>query len=74
MLTRRANKRLGCRAEKYAIDANRVIAENLTPQSGAHSDIRHPQVLWAIASAAHVSASYLGVILVARTMPVPSSR
>ena len=30
---------------------NRVIAENLTPQSGAHSDTRRPQVLWAIASA-----------------------
>ena len=45
MLTRRAKKRSGCRAEKYAIDANRDIAENLTPQRGAHSDIRHPQVL-----------------------------
>jgi hypothetical protein len=42
---------------RLVIDAYRVIAENLTPQSGANSDIRHPQVLWAIASAAYVSAS-----------------
>lgn len=36
----------------YALDANAVICNSLTPFSGAHSDIRHPEVLWAVVSAA----------------------
>jgi hypothetical protein len=36
----------------YSLDANAVICANQSPISGAHSDIRHPQVLWAVVSAA----------------------
>jgi len=36
----------------YALDANAVINANQSPFSGAHSDIRHPEVLWAIICAA----------------------
>ncbi|MEZ0363966.1 serine/threonine protein kinase [Mycobacterium sp. pUA109] len=36
----------------YALDANAVINANQSPFSGAHSDIRHPQIAWAIAAAA----------------------
>jgi hypothetical protein len=32
----------------YALDANAVIKANQSQFSGAHSDIRHPEVLWAI--------------------------
>lgn len=38
----------------YALDANSVIGEIQSPVSGAHSDIRHPEVLWAITSAARL--------------------
>jgi hypothetical protein len=36
----------------YALDANAVICANQSPFSGAHSDIRHPEVLWAVVCAA----------------------
>jgi hypothetical protein len=36
----------------YNLDANAVIRENQSPFSGAHSDIQHPEVLWAVVSAA----------------------
>ena len=36
----------------YRLDANAVICANQSPFSGAHSDIRHPEVLWAVVSAA----------------------
>lgn len=36
----------------YRLDANAIICANLSPVSGAHSDIRHPEVLWAVISAA----------------------
>ena len=36
----------------YDLDANAVICANLSTFSGAHSDIRHPEVLWAVVSAA----------------------
>lgn len=36
----------------YALDSNAVICNNLSAFSGAHSDIRHPEVLWAVISAA----------------------
>jgi hypothetical protein len=36
----------------YALDSNAVINANQSPFSGAHSDIRHAEVLWAVASAA----------------------
>ncbi|MBV9352362.1 MAG: serine/threonine protein kinase [Mycobacterium sp.] len=36
----------------YDIDANAVICANLSAFSGAHSDIRHPEILWAVVSAA----------------------
>jgi hypothetical protein len=36
----------------YDIDANAVIRNNLSAFSGAHSDIRHPEILWAVVSAA----------------------
>lgn len=36
----------------YRLDANAVICANQSPFSGAHSDIRHPQILWAVVSAA----------------------
>ncbi|PXW99144.1 serine/threonine protein kinase [Mycolicibacterium moriokaense] len=40
------------RAGFYDLDANAVICANQSPFSGAHSDIRHPEVLWAVTSAA----------------------
>jgi hypothetical protein len=39
----------------YSLDANAVICADLSPFSGAHSDIRHPQVLWAVVSAAGIA-------------------
>ena len=36
----------------YSLDANAIICANQSPFSGAHSDIRHPEVLWAVVSAA----------------------
>jgi hypothetical protein len=36
----------------YTLDANAVICTDLSPFSGAHSDIRHPEVFWAAISAA----------------------
>jgi hypothetical protein len=36
----------------YDLDANAVICNPLSTFSGAHSDIRHPEVLWAVVSAA----------------------
>lgn len=39
----------------YALDSNAVIAANQSAFSGAHSDIRHPQVLWAVISAAKLT-------------------
>jgi hypothetical protein len=35
----------------YSLDANAVICANQSAFSGAHSDIRHPEV-WAVVSAA----------------------
>ena len=40
----------------YRLDANAVICANQSPFSGAHSDIRHPEVLWAVVSAAGLTA------------------
>lgn len=40
----------------YALDANAVIVANQSDFSGAHSDIRHPQVTWAIAAAAKLAS------------------
>jgi hypothetical protein len=40
----------------YDLDTNAVICANQSPFSGAHSDIRHPEVLWAVVSAAKLSA------------------
>jgi hypothetical protein len=36
----------------YSLDANAIICANQSAFSGAHSDIRHPEVLWAAVSAA----------------------
>jgi hypothetical protein len=36
----------------YLLDANKVICADLSAFSGAHSDIQHPEVAWAIVSAA----------------------
>jgi hypothetical protein len=36
----------------YLLDANKVICANQSQFSGAHSDIQHPEVLWAVLSAA----------------------
>jgi hypothetical protein len=36
----------------YRLDANDVISADQSPVSGAHSDIRHPEILWAAISAA----------------------
>jgi hypothetical protein len=36
----------------YCLNADAVICAKQSPFSGAHSDIRHPQVLWAVVSAA----------------------
>jgi hypothetical protein len=38
----------------YLLDANQVICAVQSQFSGAHSDIQHPEVLWAILSAASV--------------------
>jgi len=40
----------------YDMDANATICANQSPFSGAHSDIRHPEVLWAVVSAAKLGA------------------
>jgi hypothetical protein len=40
----------------YELDANAVICTSLSAFSGAHSDIRHPEVLWAVVSAAGLTA------------------
>jgi hypothetical protein len=40
----------------YALDANNVIKTMQSDFSGAHSDIQHPEVLWAVVSAANVAA------------------
>jgi hypothetical protein len=40
------------RGSFYRLDANAVISANQSPFSGAHSDIRHPEVLWAVVAAA----------------------
>lgn len=36
----------------YDVDANGVICANLSAFSGAHSANRHPEILWAVLSAA----------------------
>ncbi len=36
----------------YALDSNAVVKANQSEFSGAHSDIRHPEVLWAVVCAA----------------------
>jgi hypothetical protein len=36
----------------YLLDSNKVICADLSPFSGAHSDICHPEVVWATVSAA----------------------
>jgi pimeloyl-ACP methyl ester carboxylesterase len=38
----------------YLLDANKIIRADQSPVSGAHSDIVHPEVAWAILSAAAV--------------------
>ncbi|MGE2717265.1 serine/threonine protein kinase [Mycolicibacterium litorale] len=38
--------------EFYTLDSNAVIKAHQSDFSGAHSDIRHPEVLWAVVSAA----------------------
>ena len=38
------------------LDANAVICANQSAFSGAHSDIRHPEVLWAVVSAAGLTS------------------
>ncbi|MBN7552158.1 serine/threonine protein kinase, partial [Mycobacteroides abscessus subsp. abscessus] len=43
------------RGRFYALDANAVIAADESPFSGAHSDIKHPEVTWAIAAAAQAA-------------------
>jgi hypothetical protein len=40
----------------YSLDANAIICANQSPFSGAHSDIRHPEVLWAVVAAAGLGA------------------
>ena len=45
--------RTGC---FYSLDANAVVCANQSPFSGAHSDIRHPEVLWAVVAAAGLGA------------------
>jgi hypothetical protein len=44
-------------AHFYALDANAVICANQSWFSGAHSDIRHPEVTWAVVSAASLGDS-----------------
>jgi len=41
----------------YALDANAVINANQSAFSGAHSDIRHPEVLWAVVCAAGLNGA-----------------
>jgi hypothetical protein len=41
----------------YCLDANTVICANQSPFSGAHSDIRHPEVLRAVVAAAGLAFS-----------------
>jgi hypothetical protein len=36
----------------YELDANAIVRNSLSTFSGAHSDIRHPEILWAVVSAA----------------------
>jgi hypothetical protein len=36
----------------YPLDSNNVIKADQSAFSGAHSDIRHPEVAWAVVSAA----------------------
>jgi hypothetical protein len=43
--------------EFYALDANAVIRAIQSLWSGAHSDIRHPEVTWAVVSAAGLGDS-----------------
>ena len=38
----------------YQLDANKVIAQNQSPFAGAHCDICHPEVAWAVVSAARL--------------------
>ena len=40
----------------YSLDANAIICANQSPFSGAHSDIRHPEVVWAVVAAAGLGA------------------
>ena len=40
----------------YSLDANAVICANQSPFSGAHSDIQHPEVLWAVVAAAGLAS------------------
>jgi hypothetical protein len=40
----------------YSLDANSVIRAIQSPFSGAHSDIQHPEVLWAVVDAAGLGA------------------
>ena len=40
----------------YSLDANAVICANQSPFSGAHSDIQHAEVLWAVVDAAGLGA------------------
>jgi hypothetical protein len=35
----------------YCLDANAVISQDQNPFAGAHSDIRHPEVLWPVVDA-----------------------
>jgi hypothetical protein len=41
----------------YSLDANTVICANRSSFSGAHSDIRHPEVLRAVVAAAGLASS-----------------
>jgi hypothetical protein len=40
----------------YLLDANKIICTNQSAFSGAHSDIQHPEVVWAVRSAAAASS------------------
>jgi hypothetical protein len=40
------------KTQVYRLDVNAVIAADQSPVAGAHSDIRHPQILWAATAAA----------------------
>jgi hypothetical protein len=39
----------------YALDSNAVIRAMQSTFSAAHSDIRHPEILWAVGSAANLT-------------------